>query len=244
MKLILVILSLFLFMGCSVLQPNKNKAAVNAKKLDLVSQLAYTTDIFLVKTNVPAAIDSNNKVISITGTPTVKQMKDIDNSISTTNFHDIDKAIVSVQKEDKRVDDSIAKESQKVPVLEQELSEYKSWFGLGGIFKSIKRFSFYLILGSILFLVVRILSSANPIAAALLSVLEGAVGWFLHGVRVITPKAFESVYTASQSALIKVVDTIESNPELHSIKDTLSGKMSDPEKAVIKSIKKKLLYEP
>lgn len=244
MKLILVILSMFLMVGCSVLQPNKSKAQVNIKKLDLVSQLAYTTDIFLVKSNVPAAIDSNNKVISIVGTPSMVQMESAKNSISTTNFHDIDKAIVSVQKEDNKVDIQIAKEASKVPALQEELGEYKKFFGLGGIFKSIKRFSFYLILGSILFLVVRILSSTNPIAAALLSVLEGAVGWFLHGVRVITPKAFESVYTASQSALIKVVDTIESNPELHSIKDTLSGKMSDPEKAVIKSIKKKLLYEP
>jgi hypothetical protein len=236
MKLILVILSVFL-MGCSVLSPNKNKAAVNAKKLDLVSQVAYTTDIFLVKTNIPAAIDSNNKVLSIVGTPSIVQMESAKNSIITTNFTVIDKEIKKVQVEDKKVDDAITKEASKVPALQEELSEYKAWFGLGGVFKSLKHFSVWVLVAGIVFFILRILATANPITAALFGVIESIVSWGVRGVHLLIPKAVEQV-TDSNSALRKIVSSVENNQSIVEMKTELKDKMTTAEKTIIKNLKK------
>jgi hypothetical protein len=233
---LLLIIAILTGQGCSVLQPNKSKAQVNIKKLDLVKQVAYTTDLYLVKTNVPAAIDSNNKVISIVGVPSIVQMESAKNSISTTNFHDIDKAIQSVQKEDKRVDDNIVKEASKVPALEQELSEYKSWFGLGGIFQSIKHFSMWLLVAGIIFFILRILATANPVTAAIFGIIESIVSWIVKGIHILIPRAVEMV-THSNSALKKVVTAVENNQSIVELKTELKDKMSTAEKTIIKELK-------
>lgn len=236
---LLISIAILTGMGCSVLQPSKSKAVVNAKKLDLVSQVAYTTDLYLVKTNVPAAIDSNNKVLSIVGSPSMQQMESAKNSISTTNFHDIDKAIQSVQKEDKRVDDNIIKEAQKVPALQQELGEYKSYFGLGGIFKSLKQFIFYLLVGGIIFFILRILSTMNPVTAELFRIIESIVSWFIKGIHILIPKAVEQV-TTSNSALSKIVTAVENNQSIVELKSELKNKMTAVEKELVKQHKSML----
>lgn len=233
---LLISIAILTGMGCSVLSPNKNKATVNAKKIELVKEVAYTTDLYLVKTNIPAAIDSNNKVISIVGSPTMTQMESAKNSISTTNFHDIDKAIQSVQVEDKKVENNIIKEASKVPALQQELHEYQAWFGLGGIFKSIKHFAFYLLVGAIVFFILRILSAANPVTAAIFGVIESVVSWFIKGVHILIPKAVETV-THSNSALSKIVSAVENNQSIIDMKTELKDKMTTAEKTIIKELK-------
>lgn len=234
---LLLIIAILTGQGCSVLQPSKSKAAVNAKKLDLVSQVAYTTDLYLVKTNIPAAIDSNNKVLSIAGTPSMTQMEGVKKSIITTNFTVIDKEIKKVQVEDKKVDDDITKEAQKVPALQEELGEYKSWFGLGGVFKSLKHFSVWLLVGSIVFFILRILATANPITAALFGVIESIVSGGVRGVHLLIPKAVEQV-TDSNSALRKIVSSVESNQSIVELKAELKDKMTVAEKTIIKNLKK------
>lgn len=234
---LLLIIAILTGQGCSVLQPNKSKAQVNIKKLDLVKEVAYTTDLYLVKTNVPAAMDSNNKVISIVGTPSIVQMESAKNSIITTNFTVIDKEIKKVQVEDKRVDDNIVKEASKVPALQEELGEYKAWFGLGGVFKSLKHFSMWLLVAGIVFFILRILATANPITAALFGVIESIVSWGVRGVHLLIPKAVEQV-TDSNSALRKIVSSVESNQSIVELKAELKDTMTIAEKTIIKNLKK------
>ena len=245
--LIISIMMILPIVGCSTGSPFKRKADNNVKRLEMVSQVAYGVDYALVKTNVPVAIELNNKVMSLAGPPTVKQMQEIKESIITTNMVPLDNKIIAIQKEERKVDVIIEKEASKVPELEQELNEYKSWFGLGGLFKSIKRISIYLVIFGVIFVILRILSTANPIASGIFSIFESIGGTLLKAIKIIIPKSFDAISSTSQSALNKVVDTIEmshitNNNDIQKMKDTLSNKMTDQEKQLVKQIKDKLLY--
>lgn len=238
MKLILIVLLLLNSCGCGILKKSvtKQQQEILSRKVELVKETAYATDLYLVETNIVEAIKSNDKTINIVGQPSLKQIQNIKDSVVTTNFRKLDQEIIKVQAQEVKVQNQLEAEAAKVPELENELKEYKSWWGLGGVIKSIKRFTVFILIGCIGFFVLKLASKANPITAALFSIVETVVSYFIKAVHLLIPKAVESVST-SGAALKKVVQAVENNQTINDMKAELKEKMNDAEKVLVKDLK-------
>ncbi len=235
-----VIFLCLLIIGCAS-NPNKDRAAINAQKINLVSKVAYQTDKALINTNVPLAKSYNDKVLSIAGMPEVKDM-------AVTNF---DKEIISVQAHEDKVDLQIEANSEKAIALQTELNGYTRYWGLGGVVKGLGRFlthSFWaLIIIGIVFIVLRVLSTVNPAFGVAFSLFNTLGSMVIHFISFLTPKALSAVKSIEQSALTKVVDSIQSAKEagkadVGAIQGQLAKVLSDKEKNLVSQIKQNLNY--
>lgn len=243
MNLYILFAAVYLFFcGCSA-NTSKKMAALNTKKLDTIGQLSYGVDYSLDRTNIPAAKALNAQVLNITGLPTVEKQTLMTNAVEHTNFIYITKEIVKIEKIENAINEQLKKDSENLQVVQTELNAHKKWFGLGGVVLGLKRFCYWMVGFGVLFLILRVLSTANPIASAAFSIFEGMGAMFIRGVGYIVPKALTMTKTAGEQALRKVVDVVESNNLLNDeTKSHLSDKMTPEEKELIKKIKAELLY--
>jgi len=92
----------------------------------------------------------------------------------------------------KNLSDNIAEQNDK---NEQTVDEMNKWFGLGAVFYGIKRFlvssMIIIAVAAILFLILRVLATTNPIAGAIFSVFEMGVSTILKGVKTLAPGSFQ-----------------------------------------------------
>ena len=202
-----------------------NKISANLSyKMDQVSALAFGTDYALNKvTNsireVEVAKDINKRIISLSGSPSIEIMKEmqdtIDKLISTLNIeredglrrlNKKDKELSLLQSESKNllsIKDAeikkymlIAQESAaNADLYKTELNKMNSWFGLGAVFYGLKKFiisSMWILgIGSILFMILRFASMSNPIAGSIFSIFNIIGSWIVNGVKMLFPKAIE-----------------------------------------------------
>lgn len=214
-----------------------NKIAANtSEKLDTIAGLAYGTDYALGKVNEPprevtVARDINQRVMSLSGSPTIEKMKEmqatIDELTSTLELErtagkkklDLkDLEITAVQTTAKEL--SIAKDNEirKYMLVAQEtaadrdaykaeLQEYQGWFGLKAVFKGLWQFvksSMWILgIGGILFLILRFAASTNPIAASIFSIFEQMIAWVINTIKVVFPKALAMAGNVSKEVYEK-----------------------------------------
>lgn len=268
------------------------QAANNVDKIDAIAGLAYGTDYALSKVNEPprevtVARDLNQRVISLSGSPTVEKMKEMQETIDKlTSMLAIerdegkvkmtakDTEISLLQAEGKAL--SLAKESEvrkymnaaqeaaaSADAYKAALQDYQGWFGLKAVFKGawqfVKTSMWFLLGGSILFMVLRIASFSNPIAASIFSIFTTMASWVINVIKVIVPKAVEaaghvttSAFNAYKSTLWKIVDGIQTvkdratangqKPDLNAVLDEVAKTMNSDEKAIVDEIKKALNY--
>jgi len=183
-----------------------------------------------------------------------------------------DKQIAKIQEDDKKLD--AQRENQIASALQQAndnakvadqykatLQDMDKWGGLGavwyGLHKFVVRMAWVLGIGSVLFIILRILATANPIAGAIFGIFDQIGSWFIHIIAVIFPKALSlagnvatSTYNEAKSALTSIVDSVETVK----LQSTASGKpatiedllntaelsMTPSDKALIEDIKLKL----
>ena len=237
---------------------------------------------------VTVAKDLNQRVVSLAGSPTVEKMKEmqetIDKLVSTLaieremgkrQMDQKDLEIVSLQSETKLL--AAAKESEirrymlaaqiaaaTADAYKSELAEYQGWFGLKAVFKGLWQFiksaMWMLGIGSILFLILRMVSMSNPIAASIFSIFNMMGSWLVNIIKVILPKAVEMaghtanhVFDAYKSTMWKLVDGIQlikdraaakgQQPNLNEVLDEVAKSMNSDEKAIIDEIKKALNWK-
>lgn len=237
-----LIITLFVI-GCGTIPPTRQKAIINERKIESVSQLSYGVGVALNHTNVPIAKELNTKVISIVGIPSVENIKKIEDAVSVTNTTFLDTNIQSLQIEEVKVNKEIEKQADSAIELKKELAEYESWWGLGGVWKGLTHFatnSFYLIIAFvIIFFILRVFATVNPIAGAFFSIFQGIGSACIHCIEALLPK----VKNTTTNVLSKVVDAVEANKDAHIIKDQLTKVMTPTEKQLIKDVKKDLHYD-
>jgi len=234
---------------------------------------------------VTVARDINQRVVSLAGSPTVEKMKEMQDTIDKLTsqlsaerkegkmlLDSKDVIISSLQNETKAlaaaremvVNKYIAEVQQIAATadgLKAELQEYQGWFGLKAVFKGLWQFiksSMWILgIGSILFLILRMVAMSNPIAASIFSIFNIAGSWMVNIIKLIFPKALEmaghtanSVFDAYKSTMWKLVDGIQTikdrsvaagkTPNLNEVLDEVSKTMNSDEKAIIGEIKKAL----
>lgn len=264
-----------------------------AEKMDAIAGLAYGTDYALSKVNEPSrevnvARDINKRVASLSGSPTLDQMKEMQETIDKLTsqltseraegkqkLSDKDQVISALQTETKIL--NVAKETEirkymqvaqeaaaAADAYKVELDKMNRWFGLGAVFYGLKKFiisSMWILgIGGILFVVLRIAASGNPVCAAIFGIFEQVAAWGINAVKMVFPKALEfaghtanSVLNVYKSTLTKIVDNIQvvkdrataagKAPTLDEVLDEVAKSMNDDEKAIVDEIKKALHWK-
>lgn len=264
-------------------------ARVDAQRLDKIGAFASGIDYLLKKEDGPspesaAAKTLNERVIGLANKPDFKEAQEVVSLADqmVANQADGQKAIA---KKDKEIEDlglsvknlktqkeqavkSYLKIADKNAALADQykasLGQMDSLFGLGAVWYGAKRFivSWALLLGigSIIFLVLRIASMSNPIAASIFSIFNQAGSWFINGLAVLFPKALQLagntatiVFNSYKGTLVKIVDAIQVVRD----RSTATGKpatieeylteaeksMDAGEKAIVQELKKALNWK-
>lgn len=168
-----------------------------------------------------ASKELNLRIIQLANKPDFNELKEIsslvDNIISTNDIISSN-ALITLNKKDKTISDiqnqlktlqvssqeeikSIVKEAQQNAEKEDQyaatLKSMNSFFGLGAVAYGLVHFTthiiWFLVIGSILFLIIRLAASANPIAGAILSVFESIISYFIKGLVVMFPKCLSYI---------------------------------------------------
>lgn len=203
---------------------NNNQAINNIEKLDVVAGLAFGTDYALSKVNEPpreviVARDMNTRIMSLTGSPTLEKMKEmqvtIDELTSTLTAERIrgqskintkDKEISVLQDNTKLLLEAKESEIKKYIILAQntalqadltqaQLDKLQSGWGLSAIWFGIstlfRKLMYTFLIAGTLFIILRIFAGSNPIAGAIFSVFSVIGGYFIRFINFIIPRAVE-----------------------------------------------------
>lgn len=237
---------------------------------------------------VSVARDINRRVVSIAGSPTIEKMKEmqalIDNltaQLATERdrgvkaLNEKDSQITLLQEESKKLD--LVKESEikkyiqaaqqlaaSADAYKAELNKMDQWMGLGAVWYGVKKFvvkSMWILgIGGILFIILRIASFSNPLAASIFSIFSTIGSWVIRAIEFAIPRAIESaghvagsVFNVYKSTLNKVVDGIQlvkdrakttgEKPNLEDVLDEVAKTMNTNEKEIIEELKKALHWK-
>lgn len=244
------------FTGCSIIGKRSAKEATARSKVDDVDtkldsnlrnkfeQLAsihYGVEYALSKEsdpsrNIEVARDLNNRAMSLSGTPTLDEIKRmrqmIDDLTSQLNMErergrktleQKDAEINGLQLETKALVEAKNLEIQKymkiaadtaakADSIQEELNKMDRFMGLGAVFYGLKKFfigSMWIIgIGSILYLILRFASMSNPIAASIFSIFDQVMSWFIHLIGALAPKALNVAGQVSATVAEKYKKTM------------------------------------
>lgn len=224
----------------------------------------------------------NERIVSIVGSPHIDEIKRIKATVDLLNSEVAeerkkgeslltlrDSQIAKLQKEKyelkEKYDDEVenmAETAQKIATSSDEkqmiIKEMSGMFGLNAVFWGIKKFFFstltFVIVGFVVFIILRLLSTMNPIAGAVFSIFNMLGSVIISLLKALVPKAFEMcsfVSSASRDkykgALVKTVDAIQTlrekkkqgSEKSYTLEDVLScldKEMNDADKALINEI--------
>lgn len=224
----------------------------------------------------------NERVVSIIGSPHIDEINRIKATVDLLNSEVAeerkkgesllalrDAEITKLQKEKselkEKYDDEVenmTETAEKIAMGSDEkqmiINQMGGMFGLNAVFWGIKKFFFsaltFVIVGSVIFIILRLLSTMNPIAGAVFSVFNMVGSVIVSLLKALVPKAFEMCNFVSSTsrdkykgALVKVVDAIqtlrekkEQNSEksytLEDVLSCLDREMNDSDKALINEI--------
>jgi len=183
-----------------------------------------------------------------------------------------DKQIITLQDQYKQLEIQKSKEVSVAFAQANEIAktadQYKatlgqmdSFFGLGAVWYGFHKFfitSLWVLgIGLVLFIILRLLAGANPIAGAIFGIFEQAVSCVIHAIDWIFPKALSlagqvssEVYNGTKSALTSLVDSVETvklqgdasgtPPTIQDLLNAAEVNMTPADKAMIEKIKLEL----
>jgi hypothetical protein len=238
---------------------------------------------------VDTAKSLNERVISIVGSPHVDEIARIKATVDLLNsaveeerkkgqqlLSQRDEIINNLQKEktelNEKYDDQLWELNDKNKEFAKQADNAKAtldamggMFGLNAVIWGIKKFFFSaltaIIIFSVVFIILRLLASANPIAAAAFSIFDMIGSMIVSMLKGLTPKAFEMSKLVSvdkfdeyKTPLIKIIDVIQElkekqkdNPDkLYSIQnllDKFDKEMDSHEKGLVNDILKELKWK-
>lgn len=226
----------------------------------------------------------NERVISIVGSPHLDEIKRIKATVDLLNseiaeerkrgqaeLDTRDAVIIALQKEKidlkEKYDTEVTDLSNQAMGIakaadnnQATLNSMSGMFGLNAVFWGIKKFFFsmitFILIGGVLFIILRLLSVMNPVAAAIFSVFSMVGSVLITILKSLTPNAISmaglapsSALTKYKTVLTKVVDVIQSMKERNSyvgntetkmdlteVLSKLSHEMNDDDKSLIDEI--------
>lgn len=236
---------------------------------------------------IDVAEDINKRVMSLAGRPNLDAEKEMWNTIDQLTSQlasERAKGIKAIERKDLLIGvlqdetkvlsaakdieiDKYMKLSKSNALLadtrKAQLDDYQGWFGLKAVFLGFSQFiktaMWFVLGGSILFIILRFASMSSPLAASIFSIIERIASWGINTITVLAPKALEKagavskvLYDKTNILLKKIIDNIENIKQIEEVTgksitlkqllDELSKSMNDDEKLQIDVIRKKLGY--
>jgi hypothetical protein len=236
-------------------------------------------------TEVKTAQSLNERVISIVGSPKIDDLQRINLTVDLLNsvvaeerakgeklLKQRDSVIATLQNQNDILHNQHNIEVEKLNSLARDIAkeadksagivgQVNSYFGLGGVFYGFKRFIsaglIFIVIFLVLFFILRLAASSNPIAAAIFSVFDVICSWFINFIKLLAPKAknlanlidvkIHDEYKDVLYKIIKGVQDFKDSPQsdgvwdIKELNDNLSSILNDKEKAIIENIKKDML---
>ena len=193
---------------------------------------------------VDTAKSLNERVVSIVGSPHIDEINRIKVTVDLLNsaveeerkkglelLAKRDELINKLQKEkvelNEQYDDQILQLTDKAKEVAKEADQNKAvldtmsgMFGLNAVVWGLKKFVFSaltaIIIFSVVFIILRLLATVNPIAAAVFSIFDMIGSLFISLFKGLTPKAFEmndfvhkDKVDEFKSPLVKIIDVIQ-----------------------------------
>jgi PBP1b-binding outer membrane lipoprotein LpoB len=239
--------------------------------------------------NIPVKIASelNERIGSLAGTPNMEEinkMKLMVDQLTSKILEEQkkgrellkvkDQEIIDIQKERDLLKEELSAKQDELAAAatkmaknaddtKEKLDAMNGFFGLGAVFYGIKRFItsclIFILVFSIIFLILRILASTNPIAAAFFSIFNMIGGMILQTIRSLAPGSLKSANLVThdehnyyKDTLYKIIDTVQEvkqngkvlNKDLliKDLFDKLDRNLSDSDKELIAEVKKELKW--
>jgi hypothetical protein len=274
----------------TIVQIEKNEKGKKIQTSTLAQGIQYSLNqVTNPPVQVNTAKSLNERVVSIVGSPQIDEIKRIQATVDLLNsaveeerkkgqelLSQRDEIINKLQKEktelNEKYDDELWELTDKAKKVAKEADQNKAvldtmsgMFGLNAVFWGLKKFFFSaltsIIIFTVIFTILRVLATINPIAGAAFSIFNIFGSVLISAVKTLTPKAFEMSKLVSadkfdeyKSPLVKIVDVVQKfkekakeNPEkvftLNHVLDELDRDMDKPEKDLIDDILKDLKWK-
>lgn len=269
--------------GLTVDTINKNTRSQDTQTSTLAAGIHYSLSKITNGTvEVDTASRLTERIMSIQGTPNLDELQKIKLTVDLLNsaidnerergqalLDSRDLIIIELQrnaaaladKHAKQIDDITAEArgiAQRADENKATISAMNSMFGFGAVFYGLKRFvlSFttILIVFVVVFIVLRIFASINPVAASLFAIFDWIGSAVLSVIKGLTPRAFElskmvnvAVKDSYKKPLVHIINTLQEmkmdvkkNPTktyvLDDIFKALTGTMKASDEAVVEKI--------
>lgn len=226
-------------------QLEKNDKFKKSQTSSLAYGIQYSLqNVTNASVEVATAIDLNDRIISIVGAPHVDEANRIKAIVDLLNssideervkgralLAEKDKTIVSLQKANDKLEDQYNVQLQAINDKAREIAKNADaqkatidsmggMFGLNAVFWGLKRFFVscftWLVVFGVAFLILRLLSASNPVAAAVFSVFNIVGSSIISLIKYLAPKSFElSRFTSSdeylkvKGTLVKIIDSVQ-----------------------------------
>ena len=236
---------------------NASLVETKDERLQQIGKFSYGTDIALQSSNVPVAKITNDRVMALSDKPSLNDMKELQTMVrqlTTNNLeilnrydNDVNRLQTTITKLENKLQSETESRLAQARTDADELNRYKAWFGLGGLFMSLKRIFFWLVIFGIVYLVLRVASTVNPVAGAAFGIFDGVFGLLTKGIHLLAPKAISAAGFVSdkyKATVEKVVDSVETIKATETasgraattkeLLEQLSKSMGDKEKALVK----------
>jgi len=271
-------------------QIEKNEKGKKVQTSTLAQGVQYSlTQVTNPPIQVETAKSLNERVVSLVGSPHIDEIKRIKATVDLLNsaveeerkkgqelLAQRDDIIIKLQKEkaqlNEKYDDQLWQMSDKAKKVAEEadaakatLNSMSGMFGLNAVIWGLKKFFFSaltaIIIFSVIFIILRLLATVNPIAGAAFSIFDMMGSLVISLFKGLTPKAFEISNLVSKqkfdeykAPLIKIIDVIQDmkikqreNPDkifdVQSILIQLEKDMDSHEKNLIDGILKELKWK-
>jgi hypothetical protein len=274
----------------TVVEIEKNDKSKKIQTSALAQGIQYSLSLVTnPPVQVDTAKSLNERVVSIVGSPHIDEIKRIKATVDLLNsaveeerkkgqelLAQRDEIINKLQKEkvelNEKYDEELWQLTDKAKEVAKQADQNKAtldsmsgMFGLNAVFWGVKKFFFSALTAIVIFVVVfiilRLLATVNPIAAAAFSIFDMIGSMIVSILKGLTPKAFEMSKLVSadkfdeyKSPLVKIVDVVQKfkekakeNPEkvftLNHVLDELDRDMDKPEKDLIENVLKELKWK-
>ncbi len=269
----------------TVVEIEKNNKGKRIQTSTLAQGIQYSLNqVTNPPIQVDTAKSLNERVVSIVGSPHIDEINRIKATVNLLNsaveeerkkglelLAKRDEVINKLQKEkvelNEQYDDQLLQLTSKAKEVAKEADQNKAvldsmsgMFGLNAVFWGLKKFIFSALttiaIFIVVFIILRLLATVNPIAAAAFSIFDMIGSLFVSLFKGLTPKAFEmnnfvhkDKVDEFKSPLVKIIDVIqelkekqkESSDRVYPLTEILKrfdNEMDSHEKDLIKDILK------
>ena len=261
-----VILLCFTLTGCGIFTTPPASTSVyksldnGEQRLVMVGALSAGVDASLKKEDIPSATELNNHIATIAEKPTPKEIELVIGSLANKEKEqELEKKLSALIMEKRKLEtnqlhmiDSLSAKNKELERKQKETEEALDDLRgspftmiLEGIKTIIKRFVWGVVGFGVVFLVLRILSVSNPLAASIFSVLERAVAWVIDCFTAFFPKmiAYTKTFRRREETTDLIIDAIQELPKnatIADLKQKLNEDLDSDHKDEIASIKRRL----